>query len=134
MNGNDIILPKWARLEIFYHRLRIESSATSGEEAMHSIASILQAVEDEFSGVPYDPGEVGTDGRLYPPKEQYRRPKEERPGVRCYFQVGHKTLIADNGAIEISVRSPHGNEYVDTLELDKPGSDGRRVADYGANS
>ena len=134
MSGDEFTLPKWARLEVFYHRLRINPIAANGLEAMQFIADILRAVEDEFSGVPYDPAESGTDGRLYPPKEQYRRPKEERPGVRCYFQVAHKTLIADNGAIEISVRSVHGNDYVDSVELDKAGADGRTVSEYDATS
>jgi hypothetical protein len=119
-----------ARLEEFFRRLLAAPPVSNHEEAMQAMATILTAVEDEFSGIAYDPAETGTDGRLYPPKEQFRRPDSEWPGVRCYRQVAHKTFVAENGAIEIRALLRQGDAVVETVLLEKSGRDGRKVTDH----
>jgi hypothetical protein len=114
-------------LELFKDRIRAKEPAANHDAAMASLSETLNSVEDEFSGVPYNPEEAGTDGRMYPPNERFRYRNWERSGVRCYRQVAHATFIADNGAVEI--RNRRGTELGSIL-LEKPGSDGRKVSDY----
>jgi len=132
MSSGDIMLPKWARLQVFYHRLRTALPARTHDGALQLIAETLQAVEDEFSGVPYDPAETGVDGRMYPPNSKFRRLNREILGVACYRQFSHITFIADNGAYEIRVLETEDSQTVEYTEVDRPGSDGRRVMDYGS--
>jgi hypothetical protein len=126
MEDSNTALPKKDRLELFFHRVREIEPAANHDEAMALLASTLNAIEDEFSGVPYNPDEPGTDGRMYAPKEIYRYPAWERSGIRCYRQVGHATFIADNGAIEIRPRKR--GELADP-SFEKAGKDGRKVSD-----
>src|SRR5437868_3937010 len=67
MNGHDVILPMWARLEVYYYRLRRAPPVLDHDKAMQLMAETLNGVEDEFSGDPYNPSEPGNDGRMYPP-------------------------------------------------------------------
>ena len=67
MDGQDIVLPMWARLEVYYHRMRIAAPVMNHDEAMQLMAETLNGVEDEFSGVAYNSSEPGNDGRIYPP-------------------------------------------------------------------
>jgi hypothetical protein len=120
-------LPKAERLKLFFDRLQAKDPAVDHDTAMALIASTLKSVEDEFSGIPYNAEEPGTDGRMYPPDERFRYLKWERPGVRCYRQVAHATFVADNGAVEIRARV--GSE-LSRIIFEKQGADGRRVNDY----
>lgn len=131
VSSGDILLPKWARLQVFYHRLRTAVAASTHEGSLQLIAEILHAVEDEFSGVLYDPAETGIDGRMYPPNSKFRRPNRDIPGVVCYRQFSHITFIGDNGAFEIRVLETQDGRTVEYTEVDMPGSDGRRLEDYG---
>jgi hypothetical protein len=120
-------MAKLQRLTIFFERLRAAHPAVNHDEAMALLSATLNSVEDEFSGVPYNPAEPGTDGRMYPPAEQFRYLKWERPGVRCYRQTAHATFVADNGAIEIRLRQ--GAELGE-IRFEKEGADGRKVNSY----
>ncbi len=93
------------------------------------MAGTLNGVENEFSGIAYDPERSGADGRLYPPDEQYRDPKWESPGLRCYRQRAHMTIIAANGAIEIRERNVG---ELGAIILGNAGNDGRKVSNYDA--
>ncbi len=134
-NPNDF-LPKAQRLEIFMRRLKERApAASSHDEAMAMLAETLNQVEEEFSGAPYDPEEGGTDGRLYAPKEKYRRPEWERPGVRCYRQVAHATFVAENGAVEIRrIEFQDTGRVLGGIIFEKPGLNGRMVSNYGHSS
>jgi hypothetical protein len=127
MEGIREPLSKRERLTIFFQRLEATGPVASHKEAMALLADTLKAVEDEFSGVPYNAEEPGTDGRMYPPDERFRYPKWEREGVACYRQVAHATFVTVNGAVEICLRT--GNELGRVL-FEKPGKDGKKVSAY----
>ena len=95
---------KAERLTIFIARLEACPAFTSQQEAMEGLASTLNGVEDEFSGVPFDPEAWESDGRMYPPQEDSARPDPLREGVTVYRSRGHSTFIGANGAVEIVVR------------------------------
>lgn len=115
-------LSKPERLKEFATRLNNHPGANSIAEALKIIAELLNAVEDLFSGVPYDPDASETDGRMYPPTERQRRPNPERPDIARYRARGHITEIAANGAIRISIAVPPHR-----ILTDKAGGDGKRV-------
>ncbi|MHB8730748.1 MAG: hypothetical protein ACYDAB_03040 [bacterium] len=111
---------KAKRLEEFYQRLRELPAATSFEEAWTQINRTLNQVEDEMSGVPYDPSKWQTDGRLYPPQPDSERKVSGYPKVRRFRSLQHNTLIGENGSIEI--RTLAGG-----VVLSKNGADGKGV-------
>ncbi len=118
------------RLELFFHEIRARERAANHDEAMALISSTLNAVEDKFSGIPYNPDQRRTDGRMYPPDERWRYRNWERLGIRCYRQFAHATFIADNGAIEI--RSRTGDE-LNEISFETEGKNGRKVSDYDSS-
>ena len=62
----------------------------------------LNKVEDDHSGVPFDPTSWQSDGRMYPPQSDMARASEEHAGLIVYRSRGHRTFIAANGAIKIA--------------------------------
>ena len=66
-----------------------------------AIAETLNKVEDEYSGVPFDPAHWRTDGRMYPFDEDSAADVDVKPDVTAYRSRGHETFIARNGAFEI---------------------------------
>ncbi len=127
MDGESTLLPMRDRLNLFLERLHAAEAAADHDAAMVLMAATLMAVEDEFSGVPYNPDEPGGDGRMYPPKAQFRYTAWERSGVRCYRQTAHATFVAANGAVEIRAR--RGNE-LGAVVFEKQGTDGKKVSDH----
>jgi hypothetical protein len=63
------MLSKAKRLRIFLERMGAAPAAGSAEEALTLLTGVLNAVEDEFSDVPYNLQLWKTDGRLHPPQE-----------------------------------------------------------------
>lgn len=116
------MISKAKRLQEFLKRLQASPSASTADEAFDLLAQTLNAVEDEYSGVPFRPENWRTDGRLYPPQEDSRVKFSERPSLRKYRNKGHYNFIGINGSIRI-----------ETLEgdvlLDKSGQDGRKTHD-----
>lgn len=106
-------------------------AASSRDDALALIASIFREVEDAHSGVPLEPFNAE---RLYPPVAEMARVVEGKPWLQRYRHTSHYTLIADNGAIVIRVFERGIKNGVmaivgERTELDKPGADGRTVAD-----
>lgn len=113
-------LPRSFRLQAFLERLVSAAPASSHDEARSLLANILNAVEDEYSGVPFNPANWAADGRLYPPQDDRASDDDDIPGVVVYRSRAHTTLIGPNGAIEIQ-------RLDGTVELSKPGADGNGV-------
>jgi hypothetical protein len=85
------------------------------------IDSTLNAVEDELSGVPFNPANWRTDGRMYPPQDDKAADVDGHPDVTSYRSRGHETFIAKNGAFEIR------DLRTDEVLVQKVGSDRRGV-------
>jgi hypothetical protein len=113
------------RLEIFLDRLARAPPAKSHDDARELLNSTLDGVEDEFSGVPNNPGKYLSDGRLYPPQDDSFRKVTGRTDVVRYRSRWHDSWIASNGAIRIETINKNGTRGI--CCLDKPGTDGKRV-------
>lgn len=118
------MLPKSARLEIFIARLAGAPAALSELGALDLVCRILNDVEEEHSGIPFDPSTRGSDGRMYPPQADSRRMDHQSPRVARYRTRGHHLLIGCNGAIAILSAAPGAST---SPILEKAGSDGRTV-------
>jgi hypothetical protein len=68
---------------------------------MDLLASTLNAVEDEFTNIPFDPSKWETDGRMYPPQPDSLRQVDGHPELRKYRNRNHYTIIGDDGSIQI---------------------------------
>lgn len=96
------MLSKQERFRLFLTRLGKEPAASSMEEALFLIVKVLNAVEDEFSGVPYSPDDYLDDGRMYPPREDAARDVPGRPDLIRYRNRAHNTWVSQSGAIRIT--------------------------------
>lgn len=112
------VLSKKDRLEIFLKRLDAAETARSADEALLLLRTTLNEVEDEFSGVAYNPELWESEDRMYPPNEDSRR-KADGP-CRRYRNRKHHTIVGENGALKIVTLN-------DEVLLDKAGRDGRRA-------
>jgi hypothetical protein len=115
-----VAVAKDVRLQEFYRRLQTLETATSFEDAYTQISKTLNQVEDEMSGVPYNPSKWQTDGRLYPPQPDSERAFSGHQKVRRFRSIQHNTLIGENGSIEIRTLA---GEVV----FSKAGGDGKGV-------
>lgn len=115
-----MITPRGERFSIFITELLNASPACNAPEALALLAKTLNAVEDRYSGVPYQPEQWQSDGRMYPPQRDSRRTATGFDGLHRYRSRGHNTWIDANGAIRIT-------QLNGTVILDKPGADGRKV-------
>lgn len=113
------MLSKDARLRLFLDRLLSATPAANPDEAIALIATLLNAVEDEHSGVPANPSSWQSDGRMYPPQADMARTLPGLPGLTVYRSRGHRTLIGANGAFTIA--EIHGGKVL----VEKAGADGR---------
>jgi len=103
----------------FQRRLGAAPAAAGHNEALQLLADIMNAVEDELSGVPFNPARSHVDGRLYAPSVDFEVASDVA-GSRCYRQRGHKTYLSLSGAIRI--------ERLDgQLLIAKPAADGTEV-------
>ncbi|MBL1080312.1 SHOCT domain-containing protein [Nocardia sp. 2] len=88
------------RLDIYYERLGQLPPANSADEAFNQVATTLDAVEDQYSGVPRNPNPgLDWDGRMYPPREDYT--VQNPDGSLTANTKGSVINIGSNGSIEI---------------------------------
>jgi len=60
------------RLALVYQRLDQMPPPTTAQEAFDRLNTVLEEVEDEYSGVPKNPNPgLKFDGRMYPPREDF---------------------------------------------------------------
>lgn len=111
------------RLQEFFARLGRYRPFTSFEEAYERLVSTLEAVEDELTGIPNNPQNWKTDGRLYPPQRDNWFEVPGHSGITRMRTKAHNVFIASNGAIEIRMIK------TDQVVFSKAGSDGRKVWD-----
>jgi len=112
---------KEKRLKEFVQRLEKLAAASTFEAARGQIEATLNQVEDELSGVPFDPAAWASDGRMYPPADDAIRDVPGEPTVKRFRSREHNTFIGANGAIRI--QSADGTSVL----IDKAGADGLRV-------
>ncbi len=113
-------LPKAERLKLFLDRLESLPACATAEEALAVLGRVLNAVEDEYSGVSFAPMMEADDGRMYPPLDDNRRDVDGRPDLIRYRTFKNNVWIGCNGAILI--------ERMDRrIILDKAGQDGGRI-------
>ncbi|HEX3364573.1 hypothetical protein [Phenylobacterium sp.] len=91
------------RIDELLRRLAAAEPCETADEALALICDTLNTVEDELSGVAFNPDYPMDDGRMYPPREDARREVDGRPDVRRYRSRGHNILIADHGAFRIEL-------------------------------
>lgn len=116
---------KRERVEEFRKRLLQLPAAKTGEEALAAVNGVMNAVEDEFSGEPFDeaaadPGNRAVTERMYGPHPAFYKPAG--PRVKRYVHRGHVTLLGSNGSIKIEIKGG-------VVFLEKRGDDGASVDD-----
>jgi hypothetical protein len=117
-----MMVGKEQRLRELIRRLQVAPPAASFDEARRLLATTLNTVEDEMSGVPLDLSRWQSDGRMYPPQDDSERPVPGQPAVRRYRSRRHNTFIGVNGALEIRTIEHE-------ILLRKAGADGRFISD-----
>lgn len=88
------------RLDELFRRLAAAPAVSSADEALALVGSVLEQVEDEFSGVPKHPNPpLKFTGRMYPPQEDHiaRHPD----GSLTATTRRHSIEIGRDGAILI---------------------------------
>ena len=108
------------RFALFVTALEVAPAANDRASARELVTRILNAIEDAHSGAHYDPPNWMTDGRMYPPQDDFEQPSPVAHAA-LFHTVGHRVWIADNGAIRIEVRK---GQNAGRVELDKAGADG----------
>ena len=91
---------KRQRLAEIYRRLRAAPPTATDEEALALLGDVMNAVENELSGVPYDSDEATmlvVSKRMYPPLADMQKPTTI-VGVRRFNTVQHEILVGLNGA------------------------------------
>jgi hypothetical protein len=114
---------KLERLKEFYRRLRAAHPFCTLAAARSAVEAVMREVEDELSGIPENPdASVGqTDGRMYPPHDDFEIDTGTTEVRTFRHKARHRTSFGNNGAIQIT-----GVDGI--LIIDLPGSDGRTVA------
>lgn len=113
-------VPKAQRLQEIYRRLAEAPAAGTFDEMRAQLADVVNAVEDELTGVPYDPANWRTDGRIYPVYDDNVFEVAGHPRVTLLRARKNLVYIGDNGSIEI--RNATGQAV-----FRKPGRDGLGV-------
>jgi hypothetical protein len=109
------------RLTELLRRLEAATTCAAANEALELLADTLNDVENQMSGVPFNPSYPLDDGRMYPPREDARREVEGRPDLLRYRTRNHNIYVSSEGALRIEeVRGR-------TCLLSKPDKNGRMI-------
>ena len=114
-------VPKAERIAEFFRRIAALPALADQACARRVLDATLNMVEDELSGVAFNPDNWRTDGRMYPVEDDNAADVEGHPGVLALRSRGHETFIAPNGAIEIR------ESTTDKVVFTKAGADGKGV-------
>jgi len=114
-------MTKGERVAKLVRRLEACPAAGSAEDALRLVTTVLEEIEDRYSGVPNDPSSPMADERIWPPIARDHFAIEGRPDLDGYRQRGRETILGANGAILIRTRRDA------RVILDKAGQDGRKV-------
>lgn len=113
-------VPKAQRLQEIYRRLAEAPAAGTYNEMRAQLADVVNAVEDQLTGIPYAPANWRTDGRIYPVSDDNIFEVAGQPRVTLLRARKNLVYIGDNGSIEI--RNASGE-----VAFRKPGQDGLGV-------
>lgn len=91
---------KKQRLDETFRRIQASPAPGTRDERLRQLEDVLNTVEDEMSGVPFNPDTPADDGRMYPPQADSIRDTDD-PRVKRYRTRKHNVFISDDGAIEI---------------------------------
>jgi hypothetical protein len=117
-------VPKQQRLEEIYRRLAQAPTARTFAEMRAQLADVINAVEDRLTGIPYNPANWRSDGRIYPVHDDNVFDVAGHPRVTLLRARKNLVYIGDNGSVEIhnasggvAFRKP-GRDGLDVWELD----------------
>lgn len=116
-------LTRASRTALFFSILPDMPCASCGTQAKLFADTVLNTIEDVFSGAPYAPENHWEDGRLYPTLPDMQV-KGELVDV-CRHRA-HQSSYGCNGAIQICAYAR--GQVVSTI-VDKPGADGKTIGD-----
>lgn len=118
---------KQERLAEFKRRLLAARAAQTYEEARQQLSDILNAVEDEMTDIPRNADPRQSDGRMYPPHDDFELACGHTEWRR-FRAARHNTVFGSNGSIWILEAPPPPLAWASgTVVIDKPGLDGRRA-------
>jgi hypothetical protein len=113
-------VPKRYRLQEIYRRLTQVPAAGTFDEMRAQLADVINAVEDQLTGIPYDPANWRNDERIYPVYDDNVFDVAGHPRVTLLRAKKNLVYIGDNGSAEI--RNASGD-----VAFRKPGRDGLGV-------
>lgn len=108
---SENVLPLHERIRLLYERLQNAPPCRTADEALGLICVVLEAVEDEWSGVPRDPNPTKEfEGRMYPPQGDSITLTGD--GGKRVRTKGHQIFLEANGTITFKRLSNHTVEFV----------------------
>lgn len=97
------------RLALFFQALKEAEPASSADDALKLVESVLDAVEDTHSGVPKaDNPPLEYQGRMYAPRQDFVFRRADG-GISAYSK-GHLLELGANGSIAVYLRNSEGRE------------------------
>jgi hypothetical protein len=108
------------RLDLIFDLIMAREPTGDWEGARRLLATAFNEIEDQHSDVPYNPDNWESDGRFYPPHDDFMV-NSANPRVKVFHSRKHRIFFGINGSIRIQVRR---GEDRNNIVLDKPGQDG----------
>lgn len=118
--SNNPIPSKAERLAEVFNRLSTAPAVSTYDDAYALLCETIDAVEDEWTGIPNNPATWMTDGRMYPPQLDNRISVRGQPDTFRFRSKSHWSIIGANGAITITKTDG-------TVIFEKAGADGQVV-------